>query len=53
MSQKREQGREEKSKSRDLSNRSLKSDGKTESREPTKGSLEREGKRERRRAGAT
>ncbi|WP_295539047.1 hypothetical protein, partial [Thiolapillus sp.] len=39
-------GREQKNKSRDLSNRSLKSDGKTESREPTKGSLEREGKRE-------
>ena len=35
ISQKRERGREEKSKSRDLSNRSLKTDGDTESREPT------------------
>ena len=32
---KREQGREEKSRSRDLSNRSLKTDGKAESGEPT------------------
>ena len=31
----RERGREEKSKSRDLSNRSLKTDGETESGEPT------------------
>ena len=35
ISQKREQGREEKSRSRDLSNRSLKTDGKAESGEPT------------------
>ena len=32
---KEKRGREEKSKSRDLSNRSLKTDGDTESREPT------------------
>ena len=39
---------EEKSKSRDLSNRSLKTDGETESGEPTYGSLEKEtGKRAR------
>ena len=31
----KERGREEKSKSRDLSNRSLKTDGETENREPT------------------
>ena len=37
-----ERGREEKSKSRDLSNRPLKTDGETESRHPTLGSLERE-----------
>ena len=42
LSQKRERGREEKSKSRDLSNKSLKTDGETESRHPTLGSLERE-----------
>ena len=35
ISSKRERGREEKSKSRDLSNRSLKTDGQTESGEPT------------------
>ena len=35
ISSKRERGREEKSKSRDLSNRSLKTDGETESGEPT------------------
>ncbi|WP_293716255.1 hypothetical protein, partial [Thiolapillus sp.] len=35
ISLKRERGREEKSKSRDLSNRSLKTDGQTESGEPT------------------
>ena len=34
ISQKREQGREEKSRSRDLNNRSLKTDGKAESGEP-------------------
>ena len=46
ISQKRERGREEKSKSRDLSNRSLKTDGETESAEPTQSSLERERGRE-------
>ena len=35
-------GRGEKSKSRDLSNRSLKTDRETDSGEPTQGSLERE-----------
>ena len=35
ISQKRERGREEKSKNRDLRNRSLKTDGETESKEPT------------------
>ena len=35
ISPKRERGRKEKRKSRDLSNRSLKTDGETESREPT------------------
>ena len=35
MSQKRETGRERNGNSRDLSNRSLKTDGETESREPT------------------
>ena len=35
ISQKRERGREVKSKSRDLSNRSLKTDGETESGAPT------------------
>ena len=39
-------GTEEKSKSRDLSNRSLKTGGETESKEPTRDlSKEREGKR--------
>ena len=48
----RERGREEKSKSRDLSNRSLKTDGETENRKPTEGSLERERAEERKRARA-
>ena len=49
ISQKRERGREEKSKSRDLSNRSLKTDWDKESGEPKQKSLEREreGKRAR------
>ena len=38
----RERGREDKRTSRDLSNKSLKTDGETESGEPRKGSLERE-----------
>ena len=46
----KERGREEESKNRDLSNRSLKTDGGTESKEPTKGSLERERGEERSRA---
>ena len=45
MSWKRERGREEKSKSRDLSNRTLKTDRGTESRELHRDlSTEREGK---------
>ena len=35
LSKERERGREEESKNRDLSNRSLKTDGGTESKEPT------------------
>ena len=35
LSKERERGREEESKNRDLSNRSLKTDRKTESKEPT------------------
>ena len=35
ISRKKERGREKKRKSRDLSNRSLKTDGETESKEPT------------------
>ena len=35
LSKERERGREEEGKSRDLSNRSLKTDGETESGEPT------------------
>ena len=35
ISQKRERGREEKNKNKDLGNRSLKTDGETESKEPT------------------
>ena len=35
LSKERERGREEKSKSSDLSNRSLKTDGETECEEPT------------------
>ena len=50
LSKERERGREEESKNRDLSNRSLKTDGETESKEPTQGSLERERGEERRRA---
>ncbi|WP_294078563.1 hypothetical protein, partial [Thiolapillus sp.] len=42
ISSKRERGREEKSKSRDLSNRSLKTGGETESGQPTQGCLKRE-----------
>ena len=38
----RERGREKKRKSRDLINRSLKTEGETESKEPTEGSLRRE-----------
>ena len=43
-------GREEKSKHKDLGNRSLKKDRGTESKEPTQGSLERERGGERRKA---
>ena len=46
ISQKRERGTQGKRKSRDLSNRSLKTDGETESAEPTQSSLERERGRE-------
>ncbi len=35
LSKKRERGREEEGKNKDLSNRSLKTDGRTESKEPT------------------
>ncbi|WP_419595119.1 hypothetical protein, partial [Thiolapillus sp.] len=45
-------GREEKRKSRDLSNRSLKTDGETVRGELTYGSLERERGKERKRARA-
>ena len=45
-------GRGEKSKSRDLSNRSLKTDRETDSGEPTQGSLKRERGEERKRARA-
>ena len=44
----REREGEEKSKSRDLSNRSLKTDGGRQSRDPTKESLKRERERKRR-----
>ena len=46
ISSKRERGREEKSKSRDLSNRSLKTDGETESGERSRSSSKRERGRE-------
>ena len=42
LSRERERGREEKSKSRDLSNRFLKTDGETENGDPAKGSLQRD-----------
>ena len=42
ISRKRERGRKEKSKSRDLSNRSLKTDWKTDNRKPMYRSFERE-----------
>ena len=42
IARKKERVREEKSKSRDLSNRSLKTNGETESGEPTQGFLERD-----------
>ena len=48
LSKETERGREEKSKSTDLSNRSLKTDGETDSEAPTEGSLERERGREER-----
>ena len=45
MSQNRESGREKNGKSRDLSNRSLNTNGEKVSRKPTQASLKREGKR--------
>ena len=52
LSKERERGREEESKNRDLSNRSLKKDRETESKGPIYGYLERERGEERRRARA-
>ena len=50
LSNERDRGRKEKSKSSDLSNRSLKTDRETDSREPTQESLKRERGEDRRRA---